>query len=71
MNEPTIFYGIKIDNRWQRKEWENKWSELTEHLAMNGYTYDTNGKDTLFVYYDEFEYVLTIIEDRELEYEIL
>lgn len=68
METPTIWYAIRI---LKFDDFENEWSELTEHLAMNGYTYDTNGDATLFVYDEEFAYVMTIIEDRGLMYEVL
>ena len=65
---PTIFYAIHI---WPEENWKEKWEELTEHLDMNGYTYGTSGKNTLYVYDEEFEYVRTIVEDRKLVYEVL
>ena len=47
----TLFYAVRIKNR--------EMSEITEYLAMNGYTYDTNGENVLFVCAEEIEYVLT------------
>lgn len=68
MLEYTTFYGLKLNNV---KSGTEDWSELTEHLAMNGYTYDTNGEDTLFVYDEEVSYVETILKDREINFERL
>lgn len=49
--------------------------EFYEHLAMNGYTYDVaisnSGLSTLFVSEDEFDYVITMLDDREILYEVI
>ena len=60
----TIFYGLQLKDK-------SVMPDVTEHLAMNGYTFDTNGEDTLFVYSEEVDYVRTILEDRGIEFEII
>ena len=73
--EFTTFYGIKIYDK--RKPGEpimrarDIMSEVTEHLSMNGYTFETNGENILFVFNEEIYYVLTILNDREIEYKAL
>ncbi len=62
---PTIFCKVKLLNGFQAEL-----SEVTEHLAMNGYTYDTNGEDSIFIYEEELSYLETILQDRNLKYEI-
>ena len=62
--EYTHWVGVRLLNK-------KAMSSLTEHLAMNGYTFDTNGEDTIFIYDDEFDYLLTILDDRNLKYEVL
>lgn len=64
MKSRTIFYGLQLKH-------PDVMEDVTEHLAMNGYTYDTNGEDTLFVYSEEVEYVETILEDWGIEYEAI
>ena len=64
-DEPTVFYKVKITNLP-----ESGLSEVTEHLSMNGYTFDTNGEDSIFIYEDELGYLKTILEDRNLKYEV-
>ena len=64
MKSRTIFYGLQLKH-------PDAIRDITEHLAMNGYTYDTNGEDTLFVYGEEVEYVETILEDWGIEYEAI
>ena len=59
----TLFYAVRIKNR--------EMSEITEYLAMNGYTYDTNGENVLFVCAEEIEYVMTILDDHGVEYEVI
>lgn len=59
----TLFYAVRIKN--------GKMSKITEYLAMNGYTYDTNGEDILFVYVEEIDYVVTILDDHDVKYEII
>ena len=74
---PTIWHGIKIDTMFKADGYlinnfqEDVMDELTEHLAMNGYTFETNGEDTIFIYEEEFGYLLTILDDRNLKYELL
>lgn len=63
--EPISFVGLKLPHTALSD------SDLTEHLAMNGYTYETNGEDVLFVFDGELEYVKTILEDRGIEYDVL
>ena len=58
----SIFYAVKVGNALD---------EITKHLAMNGYTYDTNCEDTIFIYVDELSYLLTILVDHEIDYEIM
>ncbi len=58
MYEFTIWYGLKLHCD------EETMSEITEHLAMNGYTFDTNGEDTLFVYHEEIDYVMQILREH-------
>lgn len=60
--EYTIWYGIRLKNK-------SGMAEITEHLAMNGYTFDTNGDDILFVFNEEIEYVETILYDHKIQYE--
>jgi hypothetical protein len=62
--EGTIFYGLRLKDK-------SEMPDITEHLAMNGYTYDTNADDTLFVYSEEVDYVETILKDHGVEYEII
>lgn len=64
-DEPTTFYKVKLLN-----ESKSELSEVCEHLAMNGYTYDSNCEDSIFIYEDEFSYLKTILEDRNLKYEV-
>lgn len=58
MQDFTIWYAIKLHCN------EETISEITEYLAMNGYTYDTNGEDVLFVYHEEVDYVMTILREH-------
>ena len=64
-DEPTTFYKVKLLNGFQAEL-----SEVCEHLAMNGYTYDSNCEDSIFIYEDELSYLKTILEDRNLKYEV-
>ena len=64
-DEPTTFYKVKL-----LKESKAELSEVCEHLAMNGYTYDSNCEDSIFIYEDELSYLKTILEDRNLKYEV-
>lgn len=67
MNDFTIWYAIKLIGLNVK---ENM-NEVTEYLSMNGYTFDTNGEDTLFIYNEEIDYVMTILNDRDIEWEAL
>lgn len=58
MNVFTVWYGLKL---YCSKE---IMSEITEYLAMNGYTFDTNGEDVLFVFEDEVDYVMQILREH-------
>lgn len=60
----TVWYALRITGKEMMEE-------VTEHLSMNGYTFDTNGKDTIFVFHEEIEYVETILNDRGASYEVL
>ena len=62
---PTTFYKVKLLNGFQAEL-----SEVCEHLAMNGYTYDSNCEDSIFIYEDELSYLKTILDDRNLKYEV-
>lgn len=45
--------------------------ELENHLAMNGYNFGIDRfRHYLFVYIDELTYVETILEDRNIKYDI-
>lgn len=45
--------------------------ELENHLAMNGYNFGIDKfRHYLFVYVDELAYVETILEDRNIIYEV-
>ena len=45
--------------------------ELEEHLSMNGYDFGVDIKRKhLFVFIDEIDYVETILEDRDAEWEV-
>ena len=73
----TIFYAVKINTMFKADGYaianfkEEVMEELTEHLAMNGYTFDTNGEDIIFIYDDELDYLLNILDDRNLMYEVI
>lgn len=46
-------------------------TELEEHLSMNGYHFGIDkGRSLLFVYLDELDYVETILEDRDIIYDV-
>lgn len=46
--------------------------ELENHLSMNGYSFGIdNNRSLLFVFIEEFDYVKTILEDRDIIYKIL
>ena len=63
MNDFTVWYGLKLHCD------EETMGEVTEHLAMNGYTFDTNCEDIIFIYEEEVDYLITILNDREIEFE--
>lgn len=67
MNDFTIWYAIKLIG----SNVKENMNEVTEYLSMNGYTFDTNGEDTLFIYNEEIDYVMTILNDRDIEWEAL
>lgn len=75
--EATLWYAVKINTMYKADGYsicnfkEEVMNELTEHLAMNGYTFDTNGENIIFIYDDELNYLLTILDDRNLKYEVL
>ena len=58
MNDYTTWYALKL---YCNKE---TMSEITEHLAMNGYTFDTNCENVLFVYSEEVDYVMQILREH-------
>lgn len=46
-------------------------TELEEHLSMNGYHFGIDkNRYLLFVYLDELDYVETILEDRDIVYDV-
>lgn len=61
-NYKVTWVSVKIKNK-------EDMPDITEHLSMNGYTFDTNGDDVLFVDTEEISYVETILEDHNVEYE--
>lgn len=63
----TTWYAVKLIG----SNVKENMNEVTEHLSMNGYTFDTNGEDTLFIYDEEIDYVITILNDRDIEWEAL
>lgn len=43
--------------------------ELENHLSMNGYNFGIDkNRNLLFVFIDEFDYVATILSDRNIIY---
>ena len=45
--------------------------ELDNHLSMNGYDFGIDTKRMyLFAYIDELDYVLTILNDRNIDYRV-
>ena len=64
--DPTNFYKVKVLNGFK-----TELSEVCEHLTMNGYTYDTNGEDSIFIYEEEIGYLKTILKDRNLKFEVM
>ena len=63
----TTWYAVKLIGSNVKENID----EVTEHLSMNGYTFDTNGEDTLFIDDEEIDYVITILNDRDIEWEAL
>lgn len=61
--EYTSFAMVKLDGDFDV-------SEITEHLAMNGYTYETNGESVIFISGDELDYLKTILDDRNVQYDV-
>jgi len=76
MDDYTVFYMVQINTLFLKTgfmitDFRKIMSELTEHLSMNGYTFDTNGDDRIFIYEEELSYLLTILDDRDLLYMVL
>lgn len=44
---------------------------IPEMLSMNGYTFDTNGDNVIFIWSNELEYLKTILNDEGIAFEIL
>lgn len=63
----TTWYAVKLIGSNVKENMD----EVTEHLSMNGYTFDTNGEDVLFIYDEEIDYVITMLDDRDIEWEAL
>ena len=63
----TTWYAVKLIG----SNVKGNMDEVIEHLSMNGYTFDTNGEDVLFIYDEEIDYVITILDDRNIEWEAL
>lgn len=63
-DEYTVWFAVKLRDKSQM-------GDLTEHLSMNGYTFDTNGIDTVFIFEEEIDYVETILHDHGVEYDRL
>lgn len=59
----TLFGALRIPMEYM--------DSICEHLAMNGYTYDTNGENVIFIFDEEISYVKTILKDRKISYEEL
>ena len=64
MFDYTIWYAVKLQDK-------RDMDDLTQHLAMNGYTFDTNCDDTLFIFHEEIDYVETIMRDHGMKFERL
>ena len=64
MNEPIKFLAYKLET-------EDACMEITEHLAMNGYTFDTNCEKTIFIFDEEACYLETILEEHGIKYDVL
>ena len=63
--DATIYYKIRIKSPTTKDI-----LEITEHLSRNEYTFDTNGKDAVFIYEEEIEYLMTILDERGFDYEV-
>ena len=64
MREATNFLAYKLES-------EDDCSEITEHLAMNGYTFDTNCEKTIFIFDEEAFYLETILKEHGIKYDVL
>ena len=53
------YYKVRVDGEV---------SDITEHLEMNGYDFDTNDADSIFISEEEIEYLMTILDDRGYDY---
>lgn len=60
----TIFLAYKLES-------EDACMEITEHLAMNGYTFDTNCEKTIFIWEEEACYLETILDEHNIKYDVL
>lgn len=63
--DATIYYKVRIKSPTPKDI-----PEITEHLSRNAYTFDTNGKDAVFIYEEEIEYLMTILDERGFDYEV-
>lgn len=59
----TTFAAVKLNNI-------KYISDITEALAMNGNTFDTNGENIIFIHTDEIHYLLSILNNKKIEYEL-
>ena len=65
MREFVEYVRIDINGKADLKELEN-------HLSMNGYDFGIDKtRRVLFVFIEEVEYVETILEDREIDFEVV
>lgn len=45
--------------------------ELENHLSMNGYNFGIDkNRNLLFVFIEEVDYVVTILDDRNIDYSV-
>lgn len=58
-----LFVAVKLKDK-------NNVSDVTELLAMNGNTFDTNGEDTIFIHINELKWLLHNLDIRKIDYEI-
>lgn len=57
--------------RYIRIDFEGDTKDLINHLSMNGYSFGFDSMaESLFVLEDEIYYVITIMDDREIKYQI-